>query len=60
MNIWDILILAAVAAALFFAFRAASGNRKNCCGGCRGCRKNDRACPSCRSEKQENAHEKTP
>ena len=57
MNIWDILILAAVAAALFFAFRAAAGNRKNCCG---GCRKNDRACPSCRSEKQENAHEKTP
>ena len=60
MNIWDILILAAVAAALFFAFRAAAGNRKNCCVGCRGCRKNDRACPSCRSEKQENAHEKTP
>ena len=59
MNIWDILILAAVAAALFFAFRAAAGNRKNCCcGGCRGCRKNDRACPSCRSAKQENNHEK--
>ena len=37
MNIWDILILAAVAAALFFAFRAAVGNRKNCCGSCRGC-----------------------
>ena len=55
MNIWDILILAA---ALFFAFRAAVGNRKNCCGSCRGCRKNDRACPSCRSMKQEDTHEK--
>ena len=58
MNIWDILILAAVAAALFFAFRAAVGNRKNCCGSCRGCRKNDRAYPSCRSMKQEYTHEK--
>lgn len=60
MNIWDILILAAVAAALFFAFRAAVGNRKNCCGSCRGCRKNDRACPSCHSEKKEEHHEETP
>ena len=58
MNIWDILILTAVAAALFFAFRAAVGNRKSCCGSCRGCRKNDRACPSCRSMKQEDTHEK--
>ena len=37
MNIWDILILAAIGIALFFALRAAVGNRKNCCGGCRGC-----------------------
>ena len=33
MNVWDILILAAVTAALFLAFRTAVGNRKNCCGG---------------------------
>ena len=59
MNIWDILILAAVAVALIFAFRAAIGNRKNCCGGCRGCRKNGRSCPSCRSATQEDTHEKT-
>ena len=37
MNVWDILILAAVTAALFLAFRTAVGNRKNCCGGCKGC-----------------------
>lgn len=28
MNVWDILILAAVTAALFLAFRTAVGNRK--------------------------------
>ncbi len=52
MNIWDILILAAVTAALFLAFRTAVGNRKNCCGGCKGCSgrgKHDRSCSSCRS-----------
>ena len=56
MNVWDILILAAVAAALFLAFRTAVGNRKNCCGGCSGCsrrRKHDRSCPSCRSAHKE-------
>ena len=58
MNIWDILILAAIGIALFFALRTAVRNRKNCCGNCRGCRKNDRACPSCRSMKQEDTHEK--
>ena len=58
MNIWDILILAAIGIALFLALRTAVRNRKNCCGICRGCRKNDRACPSCRSMKQEDTHEK--
>ncbi len=56
MNVWDILILAAVAAALFLAFRAAVGNRKNCCGGCKGCSsrgKHDRSCSSCRSAHKE-------
>ena len=32
MSIWDILILAAIGAALFFALRAAVRNRKDCCG----------------------------
>lgn len=59
MSIWDILILAAIGAALFFALRAAVRNRKDCCGSCRSCRKNDCTCPSCRSAKQENNHEKT-
>ena len=54
MSIWDILILAAIGAALFFALRAAVRNRKDCCGNCRSCRKNDCTCPSCRSAKQEN------
>ena len=37
MNIWDVIILVLVALALIAAFRAAVGNRKNCCGSCRGC-----------------------
>ena len=57
MNIWDILILAAVAAALFLAFRTAVGNRKNCCGGCSGCSmdavKRERPSSSCRSAHKE-------
>ena len=56
MNVWDILILAAVTAALFLAFRTAVGNRKNCCGGCKGCScrgKHDRSCSSCRSARKE-------
>ena len=41
MNIWDILILAAVAAMLYFAFRTARGRSgEGGCGcGCEGCRK---------------------
>ena len=39
MNIWDILILAAIGIVLFFALRTAVWNRKNCCGNCRGCEK---------------------
>jgi len=53
MNVWDILILAAVTAALFLAFRTAVGNRKNCCGGCSGRGKHDRSCSSCRSARKE-------
>lgn len=56
MNVWDILILAAVTAALFLAFRTAVGNRKNCCGGCKECSgrgKHDRSCLSCRSARKE-------
>lgn len=56
MNVWDILILAAVTAALFLAFRTAVGNRKNCCGGCKECSsrgKHDRSCSSCRSAHKE-------
>lgn len=60
MNIWDILILAAVAAALVFAFRAARGNRKHCCGGCDGCKKDCGGCTPRRSPEQEHLHEKTP
>lgn len=61
MNIWDVLILAAIAAALFFAFRAARGNRQHCCSNCDSCKKD--CCGGCtprRSPKQEQAHEKTP
>ena len=60
MNIWDILILAAIGAALFFALRTAVRNRKNCCGNCRGCEKCGGSCPSCHSEKKEEHHEETP
>ena len=52
MNIWDILILAAIGIALFFALRTAVRNRKNCCGNCRGCEKCGGSCPSCHSEKK--------
>ena len=49
MNIWDILILAAVAAMLFFAFRTARGRsgESGCGCGCEGCRK---SCGDIRSD----------
>ncbi len=41
MNIWDFLIIAAVLALLFFAFRLARGRKKKggCGCGCEGCTK---------------------
>ena len=60
MNIWDILILAAIGIVLFFALRTAVRNRKNCCGNCRSCEKCGGSCPSCHSEKKEAYHEETP
>ena len=60
MNIWDILILAAIGIVLFFALRTAVRNRKNCCGNCRGCEKCGGSCPARHSEKKEEHHEETP
>ena len=56
MNIWDVLILAAIGIALFFALRTAVRNRKNCC----GCEKCGGSCPARHSEKKEEHHEETP
>ena len=59
MNIWDILILAAIGIVLFFALRTAVRNRKNCCGNCRGCEKCGGSCPSCHAAKMEDASART-
>lgn len=52
MNIWDILILLAVAAAVGIALRVIRGKKKTggCSCGCGGCTKD---CPSRRGEKTE-------
>lgn len=42
MNLWDYVILAAVALAVFFALRTMRRNRKSGCSG--GCAECDRAC----------------
>ncbi|MBQ6173084.1 MAG: FeoB-associated Cys-rich membrane protein [Clostridia bacterium] len=49
MNIWDILILAAVGAMVFFAARAIRGRKGSCScgsGGCAGCAAKG-SCPHC-------------
>ncbi len=59
MNGWDILILALVAAMVYFAARAwRRGGRKNsaCCGtcdGCASCGQKGKTCPGCAAEKTE-------
>ena len=40
MNLWDILILLAVAAAVLLALRALRGKKGACSCGCGGCTKN--------------------
>lgn len=57
MNIWDILLLAAIGTALFFAIRAVARGKSCGCGGCDGCSGCDRCgtdradCARCRQKK---------
>ena len=53
MNLWDWLILAAVACLLVLAIRRMRKNRKNgsCSCGCGGCVRNG-SCPACRPQKE--------
>ncbi|MBO7711248.1 MAG: FeoB-associated Cys-rich membrane protein [Lachnospiraceae bacterium] len=37
MNVWDILIIAVIAAAVFFGMRGRQKKGDSCCGSCSGC-----------------------
>jgi len=52
MNLWDILILSAIAAAAAAAFLAARRRKKSgrgCCGSCKGCSLFGATCPDGRN-----------